>query len=424
MGYNLATVEIGIEPVPKWHEFENSRGGIQMNKFQDAFKHIRNFPRAFWVVIVATLINQLGNMAFVFLMVYVNKHLGYSLFKSSIVFATFGISTFIAALIGGVIIDTMGAAKVLIFALLGNALTLFSIPFIHQFYALIALCSIWGVFYGISRPASQTLVSFLSQEGIHKITFSIYRLVINLGMSIGPVVGGYMTAYSFSALFFTNCIANILACIILLIFLERKWFEKIIVTEIKSRWSLRLLKQDKALTFFLLSLIPVIMVFFQHESTLPIFIYHDLNLPLSFYGWLLTICTLLIVFCELPLNIMTINWSYRTNFVIGSFCLSTAFMCLAFAKTEWHLAFIAIFWTIGEMILFPASSSYIADIASVSERGSYMSLYNATFNISLVMGPLGGAMVMQQFGAQVLWLVCGCFGMLSTMFFWGLRIKE
>jgi MFS family permease len=165
------------------------------------------------------------------------------------------------------------------------------------------------------------------------------------------------------------------------------------------------------------------MIFFQHESTLPIFI-TDLHFPLSYFGWLLTINTLLIVFCELPLNIATMQWSYRTNFVLGSIFVTLGFAGMYFVSQAWHLAILAACWTIGEMILFPAANSYIAEISPVETRGSYMALFNTSYNLGLLLGPLGGAFIMQHLGASGLWIACGFWGMLSIVGFYFLKIRE
>jgi MFS family permease len=160
-------------------------------------------------------------------------------------------------------------------------------------------------------------------------------------------------------------------------------------------------------------MIPVFMIFFQHESTLPVYLKQDLGLPLSFYGWLFTVNTLLIVFLELALNVATLNWSYRVNFILGSLLITIGFMGIYFATSAWHIVLLTAIWTIGEMILFPASSSYIADIAPEERRGSYMALYGTCANLSMLMGPSLGALVMQQMGGHALWLACGICGAIS-----------
>lgn len=390
-----------------------------MNVLRDTYHHIRHFSSAFWVVIAATLMNQMGNMAFVFLILYLSKHLGFSLSQSSFSFVIFSLSMVLSGIFGGGYVDKLGAARVMMASIFINGCILLCFPFLRHYGLILFFCMLWGTAFGMFRPASQTFISQLSSPGMHKITFSVYRLAVNLGMSVGPAIGGFLAVHSFAAIFVANAIANISASIILLVGLRgSSWLKKSNQANLKPAYNLRWLLIDSRLRIFIFGLIPVSMVFFQHEATLPIYLSRDLHLSLSFYGLLFTLNTLMIVFFELPLNVATINWPYRVNFSIGTILISLGFAGLAFSTQAWHVVLITMVWTTGEMLLYPSASSYIADIAPEDRRGSYMSLYSSSSNLGMMLGPWAGAIVMQHCGAYCLWLACGAWGLLSLGFFW------
>ncbi len=393
-----------------------------MNLLRETFSHIRRFSSAYWVVIGATLMNQMGNMAFVFLVLYLTQHRGFSLAQGSFAFAAFCASMLLTGLLGGSLLDRIGAARILMMTLCINGIILLIFPLLHTYPSIILMCLAWGATYGLYRPTSMTMVTHLSSPGIHKIAFSVYRLALNLGMSIGPVIGGYLASHSYSAIFVTNGIANLLASAILILGLSRSaWFNHRPALQHKPELSIKWVKRDVALRLFLLGMVPVAMIFFQHESTLPIFLNRDLHFPISFYGWLFTINTLMIVFFELVLNVATMNWPYRVNFIIGSTLNTVGFAGLLFASQEWHVILATIIWTLGEMIIFPSASSYIAEIAPAAHRGSYMSLFGTSTNLGMLLGPWGGAMVMEHFGASGLWTACGLLGIFATIIFFYTR---
>lgn len=388
-----------------------------MTSFLKKFNYVRELPFAFWVVIAATLMSQAGNMAFVFLVPYLIK-LGFSLSAASFAFAIFSGSMLIGGLFAGSVVDKLGALRILTSALIANGLLLLIFPLMHLYFFILIFCSLWGLIFGLVRPASQTFVSYVSKPGLHKITFSVHRLAINLGMSAGPVVGGYLVYHSFYFIFIVNGIANVLAASILLIGLIRSaWFNYRPARLHKVIWTVKWLKQDPVLRLFVLGLIPVSMVFFQQDAAFPVFLSDDLGIPLSFYGWLFTINTLMIVLFELPLNIATINWPYRVNFILGTLFITLGFASFLFASLAWHIILLTMVATVGEMILFPAASSYIADIAPETHRGSYMSMYSTCSNLGMFLGPWSGAIIMQHFGAPALWVSCGFWGMISVVIF-------
>jgi len=390
-----------------------------MAAIRASLHHIKNLSRAFWVVIAASFMNQVGNMAFVFLVLYLAKHLGFTLSQSSFAFVIFSASMLLTGLFAGPYVDRIGAARLMTATILLNGLLLLIFPLLHHF-ALIALaCTLWGLAYGLYRAASQTFIGELSSAGMHKITYSVYRLAVNLGMSIGPAIGGFLAMHSFAAIFIANGMANVLAGIILIIGLRTgSWFKWHKREAYKPVINLRWLLLDKSLSIFLLGMIPVSMVFYQHEATLPIFLNHHLHLPLSFYGLLFTLNTLIIAVFELPLNVATLHWPYRVNFMVGSLFITMGFAGFAFAHVSWHIVLLTIIWTIGEMILYPSASSFIADLAHQDRRASYMSLFSSCTNLGMMLGPWAGAIVMQHYGPFVLWIVCGVWGLLSLAFFW------
>lgn len=382
--------------------------------------HIKKLPNAFWVVIAATLTNQVGNMAMVFLVVYLKIHLHFSLPRASFIYASCCAALLISGSIAGALADRFGAARIMAIVLFSNAAILLCIPFVHHFWLIELFCIIWGGVFGIYKPAAQTFITHISPHESYKITFSIYRLAWNLGMSIGPAIGGYMAAHSFQTIFYFNGCANIFAGIFLVIGLRKFPGIQHPVPEITASSlvsGFKNLKYDKALRILTLGLIPICMVFYQNSSTLAVFLQEDLKFPLTFYGLLFTVNTLMIVFFELPINIATISWPARRSMSIGSFFLGLGFCGFLFASTEWHVIFLVILFSIGEMILFPTASSYVAEIAPVTQRGNYMSVYTTSVNIGLLLGPWAGAMVMHHLTSIGLWIACGIWGLISVVIF-------
>ena len=54
------------------------------------------------------------------------------------------------------------------------------------------------------RPASLSVLTDLVPPEQRKAAFAANRLAINLGMSVGPAVGGYLAEISFPAIFRVN----------------------------------------------------------------------------------------------------------------------------------------------------------------------------------------------------------------------------
>ncbi|MBA3661681.1 MAG: MFS transporter [Gammaproteobacteria bacterium] len=387
-----------------------------MNNFREAFHHLRSFETNFWLLLAATLMHQIGNMGMIFLMPYLNQHLGYSLFRTSFVFATFSGSMILGGLLSGRL-ACYRPERLLPIILCCTSGVLFIFPFVKNLAWITLLTIIWGAAFGIYRPTTQTLLAEFSKPGYHKLTFSMYRWVLNLGMSIGPAMGGFIAVYSFKAIYITNAMTNLFAALILLVGFVPTLKTAITPLPARKKLSLNTIYQDKTLMIFLLGLVPISMIFAQHESTLVLFLSHDLNFSLSFYGLLFTLNTLMIVGFEFLINIIMLKWTYRLSFTIGGLFITLGFFCLGFAVTKMQVVLLAMSWTLGEMIFFPAVSSYIADIAPKESRANYMGINSTAANVGMLLGPWGGALLMAHFGSEVLWAACGLFGLFSLYVF-------
>jgi MFS family permease len=64
------------------------------------------------------------------------------------------------------------------------------------------------------------------------------------------------------------------------------------------------------------------------------------------------------------------------------------------------------FWTVGEVVGFPAASALVADLAPVEMRGRYQGAFSMVWGLGLGLSPIVGGQVMQRLGSPVLWWSC------------------
>lgn len=396
-----------------------------MPKFLRAFSIAKSFSSDFWWLCCATLFNQFGNMAAVFLVIYLHESLGWSVAQSSTAFATQAFFLVCSGMLLGRWIDYFGGRRLILIALTLNALILFLFSQLRNPILIFLFCAIWGTVYGCYRPASQTLVSEFSPKDRHQLAFSVYRFFINLGMSVGPAVGGYLAKFHFSWIFMINAVANLSAAAIVFYGISKKEKEPVAPSSyVPRQGSFQVLKSDPYLLWCLCAMVLSSMVFFQFESTLVVYLRQSLQLPLPFYGFLLTVNTGLIVLTEIPINLLTSHWRMRTNLILGAVLFALGFGGYFFAQTGMSVLLLVGVWTLGEIVLFPASTAYVASLASADNRGSYMGAFSTSTNLGLLLGPWLGGLTFNWIGVPQFWLVVGLLGFLSAFLFYIQPMKE
>jgi MFS family permease len=251
-----------------------------------------------------------------------------------------------------------------------------------------------------------------------KTAFALYRLAVNLGMSVGPAVGGVLAMRSFRYLFFVDGGTSLLAGAVLVA-------AKMVVgrpgetPKPLAPWKAH---ADRRFLYFLLAILPVLLVFFQHASSMPLFLVREVHLSTAAFGFLFSINTILIVVLEVPLIGRTAHWSHRRTLIFGALLSGAGFGAMALASGIGFVAATVVIWTFGEMLFFPGSAALSTDLAPADRQGEYGGLYLATFSVAFAIGPWAGTAVLDRFGGRVLWGATFVLGLVSVAML--SRLKE
>ncbi len=388
-----------------------------------------------WILAAATLVNRVGTMALPFLVLYLTRTMHVSPARAALALTVYGAAALVTVPIAGRLTDKIGPLAVIKASLFLSGVALLIFPLAHSFGTILAVTFVFAILNESVRPPSLALVSELVAPAQRKSAFALSRLAVNLGMSVGPAIGGILAVWSFRLLFVVDGSTSILAAIVLLLAWpagprmgsrEPQWDDAGelgrqieaegpgLLAPAHPAADLRAFRNRRML-YFLMAMIPAQLVFFQITSTLPLFLVQNLRLPESFYGTVFTLNTLLIIALEIPLNTATAHWSHRRTLALGAFLYAIGYGAFALVRGPAEVLASVVVWTFGEMILIPGSSAYAAEIAPSGRRGEYMGLYTMSFSIAFSLGPWMGAEVLQRWGGQALWgaaFVSGCISAL------------
>ena len=387
------------------------------------WRGLSGLPRALWVLAAASFVNRAGTMFLPFLILYLMKALGASPSAAGAVFALFGVGSLAAGPVAGRFSDLFGPVRMMTISLVLSGVLLLFVPLARSLPSMAALTLVIAVVNEAFRPASLSVITHLAAPEQRRAAFALQRLASNLGMSIGPALGGFLAAVSWPALFFVDGATSLLAAATLVfLFPKDVSFPAAAVRAAEGGPSRREGLRDPALVYFLVALVPVGIVFFQHASSLPVYLVTGLGFPVWTFGLLHTVNTVLIVLLEVPLNLATAHWPHRRALALGSVLVAAGFGALAFARSMPAVVLTIVVWTFGEMMLLPGMASWVADAAPAESRGAYMGLYGMAFSLAIVTGPPLGTALYEHGGGTLLWLTMLALGLLSAALF--TRVKE
>ncbi|MEP6621339.1 MAG: MFS transporter [bacterium] len=387
------------------------------------YRGLRGLPAEVWIVAATTLVNRAGMMALPFLVLYLTRYLHVSAAVAGLAISAYGLGGLVTAPIAGRLADRVGPFAVMRASLALSGVLLLLMPLAHNIYVVFAVTFLWAVVADAARPATMSALTGSASPDQRKAAIAVNRLAINLGMSIGPAVGGFLAMVSFPLLFVVDGLTSLAAAAVLTFLLHARHRSTGTTPEqhrelaaartaVFSKTSV-VWRDHAALLMFTTSFC-INLVFTQHQGAMPLYLVRDLGHNESFYGGLFVLNTLIIVALEVPLNAAMSHWPARPALTLAATLIAVGFGSLAVARSVGAIGLTVVIWTFGEMIFFPTSTAYVAHLAPEGRTGEYMGVFAATFSLALIVGPWVGAALLDSIGGPRTWLVMLACGLVAA----------
>lgn len=396
--------------------------------FQRYIDSYRGLSTAAWLLALVMLINRSGSMVIPFLGMYMSSQLGFSKPQIGIVLGCFGLGSVCGSLIGGWLTDKFGNFKIQAFSLLA-AIPMFAImPIFETFHAFAVMIFLLTVVVDIFRPANSVSVArYARPENITR-AYSLNRMALNLGFSIGPAIGGFLAGISYHWIFYGNAITVGAAAVVFIAFFYNRQ-PRTSLSDIDKQQTqekppgMSPYRDNKFILFNMLCCL-FAMAFFQLITTLPLY-YQDVHqLPERSIGLLLGFSGFVIVVFEMILiHSVEHRFSARKIMVIGTMLTALSFLMLnAHLGLLWlYLAMFVL--SFGEMLVLPFTATVTAQRAPVHLQGAYMGFNSMAFAAANIFSPYLGTYTADRFGYDILWWITTAVLMISSIGF-GLLLKR
>ena len=379
------------------------------------WRTIRAFPAPVWWLFVGSFVNRFGSFVSVFLILYLVEN-GFSAGQAGAAAAAYGVGSLVASIAGGYLADRLGRRNTMAISMFTAAGSALALSQAHALPLIITLTAVFGMTSELYRPASAALLADLVPPERRLAAFAGYRLAINAGFAFGPAVAGLLAERSFLWLFVgeavTSAVLGVLALTVLPEGVRTRRSEEAVGEGVRT------ILRDRTFLLFSLAITLGAIVYMQTGVTLPLHIRAG-GLSTAFYGALISLNGLLIIFIELPLTSFVRRFPAPRVIAVGMALTAVGFGSLAFGAHPALLVGAAVVWTIGEIVAAPTGSAYVAALAPPRLRGRYQGVYGLTFAVGLVLAPILGTRLFEWSPAG-LWAIAGVVGLLGALLIWPL----
>ncbi|MEK6222547.1 MAG: MFS transporter, partial [Chloroflexota bacterium] len=157
----------------------------------------QRFPKDFWILMLASFIDNVGGaILFPFFTIYVTSNFNVGMQEAGLLFTIFAVTHQFGSLIGGALTDRFGRKGMIIFGLVTSALASIWMGLVNELNLFYLGAAFAGLLASAGDPAQQAMVADLLPEEQRAEGYGIKRVVSNLAVTIGPLIGGLLASKS------------------------------------------------------------------------------------------------------------------------------------------------------------------------------------------------------------------------------------
>lgn len=388
----------------------------------------QGLSRPAWMLALVILINRSGAMVLPFLGVYMTGPLQFSVKEAGIVLSCFGLGAVAGSFLGGWLTDRAGHFRIQTGSLLMAVPVFLILPNLKTVETLAAGIFFLSTITETFRPANSVAVAYYARPENVTRAFSLNRMAINLGFSVGPALGGLLAAISYSWLFYGNGTAALLAGLVCyLYFRNRKGFS---AADSRTRSApaasptssaARVKSPYRDGIFLLFTLLSCLygICFFQLLNTLPLFYREVHRLAETQIGLILAFNGAVVFLLEMFLvHLAERKMSTVRVIVLGSLLCGAAYLLLNAGGGLWMLFASMFVLSVSEILAMPFMATLTVQRSATQNRGAYMGLNALAFSAAHVLSPYLGTRVVADFGFTTLWWVTGLLSVITALAFY------
>lgn len=346
-------------------------------------------------------------MAVPFMGLYVVHYLHRPASDAGIIISLFGAGSILGAIAGGKLTDMIGFRPVQIFSSVLGGLLFLLFSTITHFKALCSLTILISFVSEAFRPANFTAIAAYAAPGLQTRSYSLNRLAINIGWSVGSTLGGIISAINYQLLFVVDGVVNIIAGLFILWLLpSAKSFRKKVAEKAKDL-VVRMPWQDAYFIRFILLNTVFVTCFFLMFRVVQLFWKDSWHIGEAQIGLVLGLNGLIVAILEM---VMINRIQHRRSpvyfIIVGTLFTAASYLLLLVpGTTPVLLAILAVvIITFGEMFALPFINTVVMSRTNEFNRGQYAAGNTLSWSVAQLVGPAAGFYIAQHMGYNFLWI--------------------
>lgn len=384
-----------------------------------------SFPIQFWLLFWGTLVNRAGvSMIWPFVTIYMRDKLDLSLTAATMMFTVQSVASLIGVGFVGVAMDRFGRKNVLVISMFLSALVLLGMAASNEFGVWFLLIALYGAVNPVFFTGVNTMIADMIPEEGRISAYALIRMVANAGISIGPIIGGLLASISFELIYQISAGVYIgVAVLIILLIRETLSKEKLKNDETSGAnpAGYGFLLTDRVFLLFFTAYLLVELCATQIFVLLPVYSSENFGLTVRDYTWFFTLNAAMVVVLQYAVTRVSRRYLPISVMIFGAVLYALGVGSVSLGSTMLAFLLSMAVMTMGELLLAPTATAFMASHAPMAMRGRYMSIFGLGYTLAAGIGPVIGGIAADSVGQVSIWLVGGAMGGAGAALFWYLK---
>jgi len=359
-----------------------------------------------------------GSMVWPFLTIYIRQQLAVPLTSVALLLTLNSVVGLATTVVAGSLVDRFGRRGVMISSLAVSSLTLIGMSAADTLAPWVLLMIVSGAFQPLYRIGSNAMVADLIEPKRRASAYALLRLINNLGVAIGPSVGGFFATISYTLTFYLAATAHVAFTLLILFFVKETMPPATTTPEgTTPDIGYRQVLRDRPFLSFCGVYTLAGMAYSLMLVLLPVYAKENFGVPENQYGFIMATNAAMVVLFQYSITRITERHHHLPVLTIGSLFYAAGVGSVALGWNFPTFLISMVIVTIGEMVMIPTSTALTANLAPPAMRGRYMSVYGLTWGAGFALGPVLGGFLNDQLAPVAIWYGGLAMGLAAAMGF-------
>lgn len=376
------------------------------------------YPPQFWLLFAGFIVNRASNgLIWPFLTIYIREQSGAPLSHITALFTLEALTGLLATAAIGPVMDRFGRKAVMALSLLGSGAMLVAMREAYTLEAWALLLAVYGMIIPAFTIGAHAMVADVIPEAQRPGAYALMRIAQNVGVAVGPAVGGFLVVSAYGLTYLIAAAINIVLGVLVLMVLSETLPQRVAGAAPTRDGGYRRLLHDRPFIVFIGVLLLVEMIITLVFVLLPVYAKENFGVLENQYGLIVTINAVMVVLFQYPMTRFTQRFRPLTVIAAGALVYAVGSMTIALGSTFAAFAVSMVIVTVGELMVAPTGLALTARMAPADMRARYMGVYSITYTVAAGIAPLIGGQLNDRVGPDAIWYGGLLLGLIAALGF-------